>query len=261
MPPRSYMIAAFVLGSFVGTSFFLNLGFSMTVWAWIFSIAACILGVAGAFSVAAGLGAPRWIGIALASPGLVWAIGNLHEWIQPTPASSISYYHIAAYLAAVAASTAALKLMEMMSRSHAAFRIGYALLAVTALWVCFVQIALAMHWTFAFGFSSSFGMTSRVVTGAGSLVEYGAFIAAAILITIHHDVERWTCVPISLVSAFLLYKRVYILILLRALEQGHGFILWLQPVAIFVCAAAVWRMGVILRGRAFLKPSEHPSPA
>ena len=66
MPPRSYMIAAVVLGGLVGTSFFLKLGFSITVWSWMFSIAACILGVAGAFSVAAGLGAPRWVGFALA---------------------------------------------------------------------------------------------------------------------------------------------------------------------------------------------------
>src|ERR1700761_8219667 len=116
MPPRSYIIAAVVLGALVGISFFLTLGFSMTVWSWMFSIAACILGVVGVFQTAGGLGAPSWIGVALASPGLVWAVGNLHEWIQPTPASSIRYDLVAAALAAMAAGAGALKLIETISR-------------------------------------------------------------------------------------------------------------------------------------------------
>jgi hypothetical protein len=259
MPPRSYMIAAVVLGTLVGCSLFLTLGFSMTIWFWMFSIAACILGVAGAFNTAAGLGAPRWIGVALASPGLVWAAGNLHEWIQPTPASSIRYDLVAAYLAALAAGAGALRLVEAISRSHAAVRVGYALLAVTALLVGVVQIAIAMRWTFIG--NPLYTMTSRTVFAASSIVEYGAFIGAAVLITIRHDLERWSCVAISLVSSFLLYKRVYLLILLRPLENGYGFVSWLQPIAIFIGAAAVWRMGVVLRGHPFLKPLEHPSPA
>jgi hypothetical protein len=248
-----------VLGALVGVSFFLTLGFSMTVWVWMFSIAACILGVAGAFNTAGGVGAPRWIGVALASPGLVWAVGNIREWIQLTPASSIRYDLIAAYLAALAAGAGALKLMEMMSRSHAAIRVGYALLAVTALWVGLGQIAFITRWPF-FG-TPSYIMTSRTVFAASSVVEYGAFIGAAILITIRHDLERWSCVAISLVSSFLIYKRVYLFILLRPLENGYGFVSWLQPIAIFIGAAAVWRMGVILRGHPFFKPLEHPSPA
>jgi hypothetical protein len=260
MPPKSYIIAAVVLGALVGVSFFLTPGFSMTVWFWMFSIAACILGVAGAFNTAGGLGVPRWIGVALASPGLVWAVGNLREWIQPTPASSIRYDLVAAYLATLAAGAGALKLIEMMSRlSPAAVRIGYALLAVTALWVGIGQIAIITRWPF-FGTPSYF-MTSRTVFAASSIVEYGAFIGAAVLITIRYDVERWSCVAISLVSSFLLYKRVYMLIMLRPLENVYGFASWLQPIAIFIGAAAVWRMGVILRGHHFLKPLEHPSPA
>ena len=260
MPPRSYIIAAVMLGALVGVSFFLTLGFSMTVWSWMFSIAACILGVAGALQTASGLGAPRWIGVALASPGLVWAVGNLHEWIQSTPASSIRYDLVAAYLAALAAGAGALKLIEMMSRiSPAVVRIGYALLAITALWVGMGQIAFITRWPF---FQSPYYfMTSRTVFAASSVVEYGAFIGAAILITIRHDLERWSCVAISLVSSLLLFKRVYLLILLRQLESSYGFVSWLQPIAIFIGAAAVWRMGVILRGHPFLKSLEHSSPA
>jgi hypothetical protein len=260
MPPRSYIIAAVVLGALVGVSFFLTLGFSMTVWSWMFSIAACILGVAGAFNAAGGLGAPRWIGFALASPGLVWAAGNLREWIQSTPASSMRYDLVAAYLAALAAAAGALKLIEMMSRlPRVAVRIGYALLAVTALWVGIGQIAFVTRWPF-FG-TPYYVMTSRTVFAASSIVEYGAFMGAAVLIATRRDVEGWTAVAISLASSFLLYKRLYTLILLRQLESGHSFVSWLQPILILIGAAAVWRMGIILREQPFSKPLEHPSPA
>ena len=259
MPPRSYIIAAVVLGALVGVSFFLTLGFSMTTWFWIFAIVACVLGVAGAFNIAEGLGSPRWIGVCLASPGLVWIFGNLREWVPAIFATQIGYDVIAVYFAALAAGAGALKLVEMMSRSHPAFRVGYALLAMTALWVAIGLIAIITRWPF---FQSPYYfMTSRTLFAASTTVEYGAFIGAAILITIRHDVERWSCVAISLASLFLLYKRVYTLILFRPLENVHGFASWLQPVVIFIGAAAVWRMGIILRGQPSLKPLEHPSPA
>lgn len=259
MPPRSYIVAAVVLGTLVSCSLFLTLGFSMTAWFWMFASAACILGVAGVFNTAGSLGAPRWVGVGLAAPGLVWAIGNLREWIPGIFATQIRYEVIAALFAAPAAGIGALKLIEMMSRSQVAVRVGYALLAATALWVAFGLIAIITPWSFFR--TPSYFMTSRTVFAAGAIVEYGAFIAAALFLTLRHDVERWSCVAISLVSAFLLYKRIYMLILLRPLENVYGFVSWLQPIAIFIGAAAVWRMGVILRGHPFLKPLEHPSPA
>ena len=258
MPPRSYIIAVVVLGALVGVSFFLNLGFSMTAWFWICAIAACILGVAGAFNIAEGLGSPRWIAVGLASPGLVWIFDNLHEWVQPTPGTSIRYAVYAAYFAMLAAGAGALKLVETMSRSRPAFRIGYALLAIMALWIAIGFMASTLEWRF---FQSPYySIASRTLFAAGMTVEYGSFIAAAILITIRHDVERWSCVAISLASAFLLYKRVYLLIMLRPPENVY-FVYWLQPVLVLIGAAAVWRMGVILRGQASLKPLAHPSPA
>ena len=66
------IVAAVVLGTLVSGSLFLTLGFSMTVWFWMFASTACILGVAGAFNTAGSLGAPRWVGFALASPGLAY---------------------------------------------------------------------------------------------------------------------------------------------------------------------------------------------
>jgi hypothetical protein len=242
MPPRSYIIAVVVLGALVAVSFFLTLGFSMTIWSWLFAIAACILGVAGAFKVADGLRAPRWI-------------GNLREWIQPTPASSIRYDLIAAYLAVLAAGAGALWLVEVMSRPHAAFRVGYALLALTALLVGVVQIGNAMGW--AFIGNPLYAIPSRAVFGASTFVKYGAFIGAAVLISMRRDVERWTAAVISLVSADLLWKGVYTIILLRM--PGNAFPFWLQPIAMFLGGAAVWRMGSVLLAQSLPERSARPS--
>jgi hypothetical protein len=259
MPPRSYMVAAVVLATLVSCSLFLTLGFSMTVWFWMFASAACILGVAGAFNTAGSLGAPRWIGVALASPGLVWAAGNLREWIQSTLTGSIRYEVFAVYFAALAAGAGALKLIDMMSRlPRAVVSIGYALLAVTALWVGLRLIAIFTKWPF---FETPYYfMAGRTVFAASTVVEYGAFMGAAVLITIRRDVEIWAAVAICLVSSFLIFNRFYTLILLRQLESSYGFVSWLQPIAIFIGAVAVWRMAVILRGHPSLKPPEHPSP-
>jgi hypothetical protein len=258
MPPRSYIVAVVVLGTLVGVSFFLHLGFSMLVWSWLFAVAGCILGVAGAFKVADGLCAPRWIGVALASPGLVWAVGDLREWIQPTPVSSVRYDLVALYLAVLAAAAAALRLTEVMSRPHAAFRAGYALLALTAVLIGVVQIGNAMGW--AFTGNPLYAIPSRVVIGASTVFKYGAFIGAAVLISMRRDVERWTAAVISLVGAFLLWRGVYPIILLRMPELGKALMFWLQPVVIFVAAAAVWRMGSVLRGQQRPEWSARPSP-
>jgi hypothetical protein len=179
MPPRSYIVAAVVLGTLVSGSLFLTLGFSMTVWFWMFASAACILGVAGAFNTAGSLGAPRWVGFALASPGLAWAAGGLREWIQSNPTGSIRYELFAAYFAALAAGAGALKLIDMMSRSQIAVRIGYALLALTALWDGFGLIVIFASLPF-FG-TPTYSMTYRTVLAVSAIVEYGAFMGAAVL--------------------------------------------------------------------------------
>lgn len=100
-----------------------------------------------------------------------------------------------------------------------------------------------------------------MVFGASTFVKYGAFIGAAVLISMRRDVERWTAAVISLVSAYLLWKGVYTIILLRIPEQGNAFMFWLQPVAIFVGGAAVWRMGSVLRGQPCSEWSARPSPS
>jgi hypothetical protein len=252
------MIALVVLAALVGISFLLTLGFSIIVWYWLFAVAACILAVAGAFKIADGLHAPRWIGVALASPGLVWAVANFRDLIgRPIPVTTVRFDLVAAYLAVLAAGAGALWLAVAMSRSYVAFRIGYALLAVTALLVGVVQVADAMGWTFVG--NPLYTIPSRAVFIASTFVKYGAIIGAALLITMRRDVERWTGAVISLISAYLLYKSAYSLVMLRSLDQGNGLLFWLQPVAMFVGGAAVWRMGSVLREQSLPARSAHRS--
>jgi hypothetical protein len=258
MPPLSYVITALALAALVGVSFIPSLGFSMMIWYWLFAVAACLLTVAGTFKVADGLRAPRWIGVALASPGLVWAAANLRDLVgQPIPVTSVRFDLVAAYLAVLAAGAGALRLVETISRSNITVRVGYALLAVTALLVGVVQVAIAMRWTFIG--NPLYTIPSRAVFAASTFVKYGAIIAAAVLITIRRDLERWISVVITLISAYLLYKSIYSIVLLRALDQDHRFLFWLQPVAMFAGGAAVWRMGSVLQS--FPERSAHPSPA
>src|SRR5512138_3269687 len=104
MPPRSYVLTAVFLSGFVGISVALTSWSSITVWYWLFAAAACILGVAGVFKIADRFSAPRWVGISLASPGLVWAIATLRDLIgQPIPITSVRFDLVAAYLAVLAA--------------------------------------------------------------------------------------------------------------------------------------------------------------
>ncbi|MGA8616441.1 MAG: hypothetical protein WB760_33050 [Xanthobacteraceae bacterium] len=155
-----------------------------------FEAAACILAVAGAFKIANGLGAPPWIGIAHASPGVVWAANKLFEMVSNNihPVIWIGF-GVAARLALLAAAAAALKLVQTMSRPRAAFRVGYALLAASALLLGAGLVAYATGWIFTK--NALYATSARAVSVAATLVEYGAFIGTAVLITMRRDIERW----------------------------------------------------------------------
>ena len=253
MPPRSYVITAVVLAVLVVISFPLTLGFSIILWYWLFAAAACILAVAGAFKIANGLRAPPWIGVALASPGVVSAANKLFEMISNGihPVIWIGF-GVAARLALLAAAAGALRLVETMSRPRAAFRVGYALLAASALLVGVGWVAYAMGWIFTK--NALYATSARAVGVAAILVEYGAFIGAAVLITMRRDIERWTGAAISLISAYMLYKAITPMFLIGIPGyRGDGPLFWMEPVIMLVGGAAVWRMGSVLRAQA---PSE-----
>ena len=249
MPPRSYLITAVVLAGLVAVSIPLTLGFSIILWYGLFAAAACVLGVAGAFRVAAGLRAPPWIGVALASPGIVWGANSLYELMVTVPSlATASAFRMAADLTLLAAGAAALRLVETMSRPRAAFRVGYGLLAAPALLLGVTVLARVS----GSGFTNDalYATLARAVSVAATSVSYGAFIGAAVLITMRRDIERWTGAVISLVGAATLCKALSLLFPGELLGGGDGLLFWLQPVIMLVGGAALWRMGSLLRAQA-----------
>jgi hypothetical protein len=243
MPPRSYIITAAVLVVLVLISFPLTMGFSIILWYGLFAAAACVLAVAGAFKVTSGLGAPRWIAIALASPGVVFAANKLYEMpFLPSPGIATTFY-ASAFMALLAAGGGALRLIEKMSRPHAAFRVTYGVLAAAALMMGVSLIARAMEWSFT---TSAFYLSaSRSLSYSAALVKYGAFIGAAMLITLRRDIERWTGIAISLISAFMLYRALRPLFVVDHFASSD-LLMFLQPALMLIGAAAFWRMGSLL---------------
>jgi hypothetical protein len=249
LPPRSYIITAIVLTALVGVSFPLTLGFSIILWYWLFAGAACLLAVVGVFKIANGLRAPSWIGIALASPGLVWAATSLREITSSMPSPAIfTAFNVAAYLALLAAAAGALKLAETMSGSHAAFRLGYWILAAAAVTVGVSVFAHTMGWIFTT--NALYAASAKALAVAAALVKYGAFVGVSVLITIHRDIERWVAVAIGVVGAYMLYMALRSLFFVDLPGDGEGLVFWLQPVLMLIGAAAVWRMGSVLRAQA-----------
>ena len=251
MPPRSYIITAAVLTVLVAVSFPLTLGFSIILWYWLFAVAACVLATAGAFKIARGLQAPLWIAIALASPGLVWAANHLHGLLGHLSVTAFRAFDLASYLALLAAAACALRFAETISSPRVAFRIGYCILATAAFVACLNLLAFSMGW--ALTKNPAYAMAVRVVVIAGKLVKYGAIIMAAMLITSRYNVERWTGIVISLVSAYLLYESLRWLFVTGF--PRDGLMTWLQPVIMLIGGAAVWRMGSLLRGSAPQRPA------
>jgi hypothetical protein len=250
MPPRSYIITAVVLAVLVVISMPLTLGFSILLWYALFAAAGCILAVGGAFKIASGLGAPLWIGVALASPGFAWAGNKLFEMMSNIDLVIWAWFGMAARFAPLAAAAGALRLVETMSRPRTAFSVGYGFLAVLAL---LVGVGLMPHATI---FTKTALYAMWTVAVAAMLVECAAFIGVAVMITVRRDVERWTGVVISSISVYLLYQaiRPYL-----GEYPADDVTFWLQPVVMLVGGAAVWRMGSVVRAQAFSEQSAQSS--
>jgi hypothetical protein len=245
MPPGSYIITAIMLAVLVAVSFPLTMGFSIILWYWLFATTACLLAFVGAFRIAAALQAPLWIGFAFASPGLVWAANHLYQMTSQLNLTASSAFNTANYLTLLAAAACALRFAETLSSPHMVFRAGHGILAVAALTASVNFIAFTTGSTFTR--SAAYATAARTVNIAAILVKYGAFIAAATLITRRRDVERWTGIAITLVCAYMLYLAFRPLFVTDRFGQGDGLAFWLQPVIMLVGGAAVWRMGSVLR--------------
>jgi len=245
MPPRSYMVAAIVLVVLVAVSLPLTFGYSIILWRWLFAAAACVLVVAGAFRVVYALHAPPWIGVVLALPGLLWAADSLFGLMSQRPIPLILTFSVAASLALLAAGAGALRLVETMSTPHPGFAVGYGVLAASALLLGIGLAAYAMGWNFTKG--AAYLTSARALGVAAAFVKYGAFIGAAVLITMRHGIEPWAGAAISLISAYMLYSAVRVMLVV---ELRGDLMFWLQPVLMLVGAAAVWRIGSVLGAQA-----------
>jgi hypothetical protein len=86
------------------------------------------------------------------------------------------------------------------------------------------------------------------------------------LITLRRDIERWTGIAISLVSAFMLYRALRPLFVVDHFGSGEG-LMFLQPAVMLIGGAAIWRMGSLLRAPSAPqlplpgeRPPAHPAP-
>lgn len=247
VPPRSYLVTALVLVLLVAVSIPLTLGFSVIVWRSLFAAAACILVVVGVFRVVHGLRAPLWISVALALPGVLWAADNLLKLTSHAPASVtwIIMFSVATRLAFLAAAVGALRLMETISRPHVAFRVGYGLLAASALLSIFGSVVHFMG--LGFTRNALYVASVRPLHVATTLVAYGAFVGAAVLVTMRRDLEIWIGAVISLIGIYMVYETI---IPMFAIGLRGDLMFWLQPVLMLIGAAAVWRIGSVLRAQA-----------
>jgi hypothetical protein len=239
------MIAAVVLVALVAVSLPLTMGFSVILWYGLFAAAACILIIGGVIKIADGLGASPGVGAALASPSFIWAANNFLGFVSHVPAPLIRTLSETGYVAFLAAAAGALRLVETMSRAHAALRVGYGILAASALLVSVSFVAHAMGWSFAK--SASYVTSVRAVHVAAALVQYGAFIGAAVLITMRRDVEPWAGAVICLISAYMICNTIRQMFVV---EWPGDLMFWLRPILMLVGGAAVWRMGSVLRAQA-----------
>jgi hypothetical protein len=247
MPPLPYISIAIVLAALVVSGEVDRLGYSVSLWYDLFYVTVGLLIVPGAIRIARGLRARFWVGIALASPGLVFGAINLYNLYElpnrlyrPIPSA---IYEVA-YLALLAAAAAAIHLAEKITGRRTAYRVAHWILAIAAITTCLNSLAVPMGWqlTGYFGYP----LLAWAANIAAIFVKYGAFIAAAMLVVSRRDVERWTGIVISLISAYLLYRGLRPLFVDDRFAYNVGLTFWVWPGVMLVGAAAVWRMGALL---------------
>lgn len=240
MPPRSYVVAAIVLVVLVAASIPPTMGFAVLLWRPLLMAAACILGAAGAFRIVLGLRAPLWIGVVLALPGVLWLVDGLGTLTINGPAYMVWFkvFNLANQLALLLAAAGAMRLMELISRPHPAFRVAYGLLAASALLSLYSLTAHSIGWGFA---RDGLVVASiRSLHFAAILVAYGAFVGAALLIVTRLDIELWTGAVIGLIGAYMSYE---IIGPMFTTGLRGDTLFWLLPILLLAGAAAVWRIG------------------
>ena len=251
MPPFSYIVVAMALAGLVAVSLALTHMYAIFLLYWMFAAAACVLAVIGVFRISYGLRTSFWIGLALASPAILWAF----EQIIALRASSTNYVTISnylrsgAFLATTIAAIACVRLIEKVSVSNMVTRIAYGILALSLALTLFaiVQTVLGAVWNR----NAAYMEFAKWVRWPILVTKYGALIVAPIFLAMRRNIEKWTLIPIVGIALLETYNAIFIFfpsnwIVNVQFPAIQGIWFWFRPVVFFVAGAAIWRMGSVL---------------
>jgi hypothetical protein len=242
MPPVSYIVAAVLLIGLVAISLPPTMGFAILYWYWIFGAAACLLAIGGAFLVRLGMRAPLWVGVALASPGIIWAATTSVDLFGSNSFYAAAHWYLStgSLLASVAAAIASLRLVELIYSPRIFIKIGYGVLGLNALLEVATLGSRAVGWPFAN--IALFDAVARIVVWPAIVLKFGAFLIASASIVINRRVEWWTAAAIGFVSVVCFYDAARDLLQM----EMDGLIFFAKPGMLFIGAVALCRMGRLL---------------
>lgn len=245
MIPRSYIVIAGVLAGVVAAGLYATHMYAIFLFYWAFGAAAALLAFFGLVRIARAAQAPAWVGFALVSPFMVWAVERLRDMFASVAVfvSSSMYLNMAAALVLTAAAMGCVRLIEIVSAPSGLTRAAYIILALSILVPLFniVQYLVGATWTR----SATYQDIMSWVRWPLVIVKYGAVIAAPIVLVVRRKLEVWTLIPIVGLALFEAYP-VFFPRQTMVVGSYSGLLFWLKPVAFFIGAAAVWRLGTLL---------------
>jgi hypothetical protein len=258
MPPVSYIIAALALAGIVAGGLYATHGYAIFLFYWGFGAAAVVLALFGIVRISQALATPIWVPLVLISPLILWAAARLRDmFASPTILAATSvFFSFGEAIALTAAAIGCIRLIELVSAPNSITRIAYGILAIVLLIQVFslVQYAIGATWTRSPAYIAIMGWLRWPVI----IAPYGAFIAAPVIVVVRRNIEWWVLIPIVGAAVWRLYP-----VVLGPRIFGYsvfdGVLFWLQPVIFFIAAAAVWRIGSVLRAGA-ANPHSDPVP-
>jgi hypothetical protein len=248
MVPLSYIVIAIAIAGGVAVGLYATQFFAIFTFYYAFSAAALVLAAVGIVRVTQGLDAPLWVTLALlsplVSPLIVWVLTLLRDTFDTTSVYTVvsRYLGLIAVLALTAAAIGCVKIVEILTAPSLLTRAVSIILVLSMaipLLVLFQQTVGGV-WTR----SSAYAETMNLLRWPITVAKFGALGAAAIVLVVKRRLEVWTLVPLVGLLAILIDIALFPQHLL-----GDGRWFWIQPVVYFVAAAAIWRLGALLRSQ------------
>ena len=246
MPPVSYIAVAVVLVALVAACLYATQMYAIFFLYWAFWAAAFVLAVGGALRIAGAVDVPRWAAFALVSPGIVWLAVRLRDMFASGPLflTTSVYLNLASAVALSLTAMACIRLIEAVAGSSSLTRAVFVILALSLLIPLLggVQYLAGAGWTRSPVYQEFMNWLRWPLVAA----KYGAVVAAPVVLVVRRHLEYWTLVPIVGIALL----EVYGVLFPRSAMSGgqyYGLMIWLRPVAFFIAAAALWRLGALLR--------------